>query len=55
MTDQSLLTKHRPVTNLPTGRIMYDNTRILAEAVLFEYRLKEARDTHAEKKASACR
>lgn len=29
---------------VPTGRIMYDNTKPMAEAVLFEYRLKPARD-----------
>lgn len=34
----------RTIDYVPTGRIMYDNSMPKVEAVLFEYRLKDARD-----------
>lgn len=34
----------RTLEYVPTGRIMYDNTRAHTEAVLFEYCLKQARE-----------
>lgn len=40
----------RTLEYVPTGRIMYDNTRAPAEATLFEYRLKDARDTRYNEK-----
>lgn len=43
----------RRLEYIPTGRIMYDNTRPVVGAVLFEYRLKDARELRKPLERSA--